>query len=103
MNCASASLFLAAAGAVAACAPVPMTPERAERLCREEARTADGVAGTVGVGVGSRGARGKAGITITNRIFNPQSEAEFMAECIDLRLAGRPAPTTAGITIGGSL
>ncbi|MDJ0630764.1 MAG: hypothetical protein QNJ44_21080 [Rhodobacter sp.] len=80
-----------------------MTPERAERLCREEAGLADGVRGTVGIGVGSGGPAGKAKITVTNRIFDPQSEAEFMAECIARRLEGRPAPTTAGITIGGSL
>ena len=88
---------------LAACAPQPMTPERAERLCREEAGLADGVQGTVGIGLGTGGPSGKAGITITNRVFNPQTEQEFMAECIARRMAGRPRPTTAGITLGGSL
>ncbi len=83
------------------CAPVPMTPERAEMLCREEAGLADGVRGTVGVGVGTGGAKAKGSITVTNRVLNPQSEEEFLADCIDRRLAGRPAPTTVGITIGG--
>ena len=85
------------------CAPVPMTEERATRLCLEEAGLADGVGGTLGVGVGSSGATAKAGITLTNRILDPQTREEFMADCVARRLAGRPAPATVGITIGGSL
>ena len=78
-----------------------MTPERAEALCREEVGQADGVSGRVGVGIGTGGPKAKGSITVTNRVLNPQSEEEFFAECIDRRLAGRPAPTTFGITIGG--
>lgn len=95
-------ILICIAPLLAACAPQPMTAERAERLCREEAGLADGVQGMVGVGVGTGGASGKAGITITNRVFSPQTEREFMAECIARRMAGGPKPTTAGITIGGS-
>lgn len=80
-----------------------MTPERAERLCRDEARLADGVTGSVGLGVGSGGATGSAGITLTNRVFSPQSEEDFVAECVARRLAGQPQPTTVGISLGGSL
>lgn len=83
------------------CAPVPMTPERAERLCREEAGLADGVQGNVGVGVGTGGARAKGSIVLTDRVFNPQTEEEFMSECIERRLAGEPRPTRFGISVGG--
>ncbi|MCG6904472.1 MAG: hypothetical protein LJE68_17520 [Rhodobacter sp.] len=86
-----------------ACAPVALTRDRAERLCREESGLADGVQGSLGVGVGSRGAAGKVGITITDRVFNPQGEAEFMADCVARRMSGQPRPTTAGITVGASL
>lgn len=85
---------------VAACAPGPMTAERAEKLCREDIGLADGVQGTVGVGVGTGGAKAKGSITVTNRALNPQSEAEYLRECIDRRMAGEPAPATFGITIG---
>lgn len=85
-----------------ACAPVPMTPERAERLCREDAPLADGFAGRVGVGVGTGGAKARGGIVVTDRVFNPQTEEEFMRDCVARRLDGEPAPTRVGVTIGGS-
>ena len=83
-----------------ACAPVPVTRERAERLCLEDAGLADGVRGTVGVGVGTGGAKAKGSITINNRVLNPQSEADFVSDCIARRMGGAPAPLTYGITIG---
>ncbi len=85
---------------ITACAPVPMTAERAEKLCREDIGLADGVQGTVGVGVGTGGGRAKGSITVTDRVFNPQSEQDYLRECVDRRLAGKPAPTRFGITIG---
>ena len=88
---------------LAACAPDPMTLERADRLCREEAGLADGVQGYVGIGIGSDGPAGKGRITITNRVFDPQSEQEFMAECVARRMSGKPKPTTFGVNLGGKL
>ena len=88
-------------GLISACAPVPMTLERAERLCRDEAPLADGVSGRVGVGVGTGGAKARGGIVVTDRVFNPQTEEEFMRDCIARRLNGEPQPTTFGVTIGG--
>ena len=85
-----------------ACAPQPMSRERAEKLCREEAGLADGFRGQVSVGIGSGGPRTGGSVTITDRIFAPQTEAEFMAECVARRMAGGPAPTRAGIIIGAS-
>ncbi len=79
-----------------------MSPERAEALCREEAGLADGVQGRVGVGIGSDGPAGKGAVTITNRVFDPQTEAEFLSECIARRTAGEPKPTIVGVNLGGS-
>ena len=86
--------------ALTACAPVPVTRDKAEALCLDELHQADGVSGTVGVGIGTGGAKAKGSITVTDRVFNPQTEDAFLAECIDRRVSGKPAPTTVGITIG---
>jgi hypothetical protein len=83
-----------------ACAPVPMTPERAERICREDAGLADGFGGRVGVGVGSGGAKARGSITVTNAILNPQSEREFMRDCMTRVLNGERRTSTVGISIG---
>lgn len=87
---------------LAACAPVPVSPERAAQLCREEVGLADGVQGYVGVGVGTGGGKAKGSITVTDRVFNPQSADEAFAACIDRRVTGKPQPTTFGITVGAS-
>ena len=79
-----------------------MTPERAERICREDAGLADGFGGYAGVGVGSDGARGRGSITVTNAILNPQSEADFMRDCVSRLLTGQRRPATVGISIGTS-
>lgn len=88
---------------ISACAPVPVTRERAQALCLGEVRDADGVSGYAGVGIGSSGGRAKGGIRVTNRVFNPQTEEEFLADCVARRLEGRPAPTQFGITLGGEI
>jgi hypothetical protein len=85
-----------------ACAPVPMTLERAERICREDAGLADGFAGNVGVGIGTGGAKARGSITVTNKILNPQSEPDFMRECVMRVLNGERRPATFGITVGAS-
>ena len=94
--------LLSLAALLGACAPKPVSPERAEALCRQDARGADGVSGNVGVGVGTGGARAKGSITIDSRVLNPQTEDEFLAQCIQRRIDGRPAPTRFGITLGAS-
>jgi hypothetical protein len=77
-----------------------MTRDRAERQCREEARLADGIAGTVGVGVGSEGGRGRGSLTVTSDILNPRPEAEAFADCVARRLSGDTSrPSRAGLTI----
>jgi len=79
-----------------------MTPERAEELCREDIGHANGVSGVVGVGVGTNGARAKGAVVVTNRVFNPQTEEEFLRDCIDRKLGQAPAETTFSVAIGGS-
>ncbi len=87
---------------LAACGPPPpMTAARAERLCRDEARQADGFSGRVGAGVSSDGPVARGSITITNDIFNPRSEQEALNACVIRRLEGRPDPVRYGITLGG--
>ncbi|MEM9432920.1 MAG: hypothetical protein AAGA12_03295 [Pseudomonadota bacterium] len=86
-----------------ACAPVPMTPERAEALCRDEAGLADGVQGRVSVGIGTGGTRARTGVVFTDRVFDPKGEDEFLEDCIARRMAGKPAPTRVGISIGARL
>jgi len=87
---------------LAACAPAPVSPERAAQLCREEVGLADGVQGNVGVGVGTGGGKARGSITVTDKVFNPQSADNAFADCIDRKVNGKPAPTTFGITIGAS-
>jgi hypothetical protein len=80
-----------------------MNYERAEAQCLEDVRRADGVSGNVGVGVSNRGGRAKGSITVTDRVFNPQSEQDYLDECIARKVNGEPAPTRFGITIGASI
>ena len=79
-----------------------MTVERAERMCREDAGLADGFSGNVGIGVGTGGVKSRGAIIVTNKILNPQSEPEFMRECVTRVLNGERRPTTFGLTVGAS-
>lgn len=71
-------------------------------MCREEVELADGVQGNVGVGVGSGGGHVGGSITVTDKVFRPQSREQAFEECVDRRVNGKPQPTTFGITIGAS-
>ena len=85
---------------LAGCAPVPMTPERATRTCLAEIGQADGVSGSVGVGIGSTGPSTEGTVTVTNRVLAPQTESEFLSDCVARRVSGAPEPTVYGITVG---
>ena len=85
-------LTILAAGLTVACTPAPMTPERAESLCAEQIGLSDGIEGAIHVGIGSSGSHAGASITLTRRIFAPQTEDEFMAECVERLLDEKPAP-----------
>lgn len=93
-------LAVLALGALASCGPPqPLTAARARELCRDEARAADGITGTVRVGGGSEGPSAGGNLTITSAILNPVSEADALEACIERRLAGRPAPRQSGLTV----
>ncbi|MFW5654337.1 MAG: hypothetical protein ACOCYW_01650 [Roseicyclus sp.] len=102
-------VFLGAALAlVAGCAAQPMTRASAERLCADEARLADGVAGSVGVGVSSdRGGMARGRLVVTSDVFDPRAEADALEACVARRMAGdrSPEPRRPGFTIAleGSL
>jgi hypothetical protein len=104
----AASLVMAglALALVAGCAAQPMTRERAARLCADEARAADGISGSIGVGGGSEGPAAGGRLVITSAILNPRSEADALEACIERRMAGGgDAPPRSGLTIAieGSL
>lgn len=94
--------YLALALLAAACAPAPVSPERAAQLCREQAGLGDGVRGNIGVGVGTGGGKAKGSITVTDKILRPQDDQRAFEDCIARKVAGEPEPTTFGITIGAS-
>ena len=100
MRVARAACGLAAVALLVACAAQPMTRERAARLCADEARQADGISGSIGVGGGSEGPVAGGRLMITSAILDPQSEAEALGACIARRLAGGgDAPPRSGLTI----
>jgi hypothetical protein len=85
-----------------------MTRASAERLCADEARLADGIAGSVGVGVSSsRGGMAGGRLVLTSDVLNPRAEADVLEACVSRRMAGDrgPAPRRSGLTIAleGSL
>ncbi|MFP4043682.1 MAG: hypothetical protein ACLFTP_03805 [Rhodosalinus sp.] len=90
---------LFAAALAAACAPQPMTPARAAKLCAEEARAADGVTGNIRAGMSSEGPVGGGRLTVTSAVLSPVREQDALNACIDRRLAGRPAPPPRGLSI----
>jgi hypothetical protein len=96
----------AAAALVAGCAAQPMTRERAARLCADEARAADGISGSIGVGAGSEGPSAGGRLVITSAILDPRTEADALEACITRRMAGGgAAPPRPGLTVAieGSL
>ena len=106
MRAAPLVLACAAAAFLAGCAAQPMTRERAARLCADEARAADGISGSIGVGAGSEGGSASGRLVITSAILDPQSEADALEACIARRMAGGgDAPPRSGLTLSieGSL
>jgi hypothetical protein len=96
--------LLSLAVLLTACGPAqPPTRATAERLCVDEARQADGISGSVGVGGGSGGPSARGGVRITSDIFNPRNEQEAFNTCVDRRLGGQPNPSGGGLTVGISL
>jgi len=89
---------------VSARAPAPTVPERAGRPRTKRAGPAEGIEGTVQVGIGSEGPRGKASVALTERIFIPRAEEEFMRDFMAERaLEGKPAPAMIGVSAGSAI
>lgn len=94
-----ALLVLPAFAALAACGPQqPPTRATAERLCTQEARDADGISGSVGIGGGTGGAAADGNLRITSDIFNPRNESDALRDCVDRRVGGQPNPQRGGVT-----
>lgn len=99
----AALLLIVPALTLTACSSQPPTRATAERLCQSEARQADGISGSVGVGGGSGGPTAGGRVTITSDILNPRNEADALRDCIARRMAGQPNPSNNGLTVGISL
>lgn len=94
----------ALAATVAACGlSQPPSRATAERLCQQEARQADGISGSVGVGGGTGGPSASGRVTLTSDIFNPRDERAALDACIARRMGGQPNPRGGGLTVGLSL
>ncbi|ABD53723.1 hypothetical protein [Jannaschia sp. CCS1] len=81
----------------------PPTRATAERLCQQEAREADGISGSVGIGGGSNGPFARSDISINSNILNPRSEEDALHACVARRMGGQPNPSGGGLTVGLSL
>ncbi|SMX39157.1 hypothetical protein [Octadecabacter ascidiaceicola] len=77
--------------ALAACAPVPVTPERAAEICEEKARAAQGPTGSVTVGTNSNtGGFGGVEIGVSSDFLAGRDPLEVYNECIFDRTGASP-------------
>lgn len=69
--------------ALAACSPVPVSPERAAEICEEKARAAQGPTGGVTLGTNSRtGGFGRVEIGVNSDFITGRDPLEVYAECV---------------------
>ncbi|HCP80738.1 MAG TPA: hypothetical protein DIT67_03815 [Octadecabacter sp.] len=77
--------------ALAACAPVPVTPERAAEICEEKARAAQGPTGSVTVGTNSNtGGFSDVEIGISSDFLAGRDPLEVYNQCIFDRTGASP-------------
>lgn len=96
--------LLLAPVALLSCGPAqPPTRATAERLCQQEAREADGIAGAVEIGGGSGGPSAGGRLMINSNILNPRNEQDALRDCVDRRMGGQPNPRGGGLTVGISV
>ena len=77
--------------ALAACAPVPVTPERAAEICEEKARAAQGPTGSVTVGTNSSsGGFGGVEIGVSSDFLAGRDPLEVYNQCIFDRTGASP-------------
>lgn len=74
--------------AAAACAPVPMSMERAEAQCADRARKAAAPTGSVGITVGSGGVDTRVAIGVSGDYLAGRDPQEVYRQCV-LRYTGQ--------------
>lgn len=83
-------VFCAVAG-LAACTPVPMSPERAADLCEAQARAAQGPTGRIAVGVNSNsGPFTNAEIGISGDYLAGRDPVDVYTQCVIARTGTGP-------------
>lgn len=84
-------LLPAAAALLAACEPVPMSPERAAALCEERARAAQGPTGSVTIGANSEeGPFAGAEIGLSADYLSGRDPLEVYERCVIDRTGALP-------------
>ena len=82
---------LTALAAATACAPAPITPERAAENCEERARAAQGPTGSVSVGVNSNdGPRAGVAIGLSSDFLTGRDPIEVYNDCVFDRTGQAP-------------
>jgi hypothetical protein len=82
---------VAVAGGLAACAPVPVDPERVAQQCEERARAAQGPTGSVTLGVNSRsGPSVGAAIGVTGDFLAGRDPMQVYESCVFQRTGQAP-------------
>lgn len=77
--------------ALAACTPVPVTPERAAEICEEKARAAQGPTGSVTVGANSNsGGFGGVEIGVSSDFIAGRDPYEVYSQCVFDRTGASP-------------
>jgi len=77
--------------ALAACTPVPVSPERAAEICEEKARAAQGPTGRVTVGTNSStGGFGAVEIGVTSDFLRGLDPVDVYEECVYNRTGNAP-------------
>jgi len=78
-------------GLLAACAPLPVDPERAAQACEERARAAQGPTGRVTVGTSSEdGAFGGVAIGLSGDYLTGRDPLAVYEECVVARTGAPP-------------
>lgn len=74
-----------------------MSVKTAEERCAAESDLSDGFRGEVRAGVGSNGPSGGLRLTVTDRVFNPQSPEDFYDTCVFQKSGQGPTRTLASV------
>ena len=78
---------------VGGCAPKPLSPELAARVCADRAGLAQRPRGTVGVGIGTGGVRGGVGLTVSPDFLLGRDPQDVYDACFIERTGFPPMAT----------